>query len=160
MGMRVCACCRRQYVIGGWITSSGKPACSQVCQVVYDRKDDDDVGSRVFAMLNKFTVLPGAASPVDGGVVKLNYDEDDFNIVLLSKKEKPLTEDEQKAIVPQYTFEELPGIAFIRKDLVTGKREDLGRWLMDSEDKESLKKYAQHPAYQTWEDYHKENDSE
>jgi hypothetical protein len=157
MGMRVCACCRRQYMVGGWITASGLPACSELCQVVYDRRDDDDVGSRVFAMLNKFTVLPEVPSPLDSGLIKVNYEEEDFNIIFLFKKETPLTEDEKKAVVaPEWTFQELPGIACVRKDLVTGRKEDIGYWLVSSEDKEAVRKYCEHEAYQSWEDFDEE----
>ena len=156
MGISVCVCCRRQYIIGGYVTSSGKPVCSPVCAVVYDRKDDDDIGSTVFAYLNRNAHLPGHLSVIDGGLVKTKYADDDFNIILLSKKEKPLTEEEKKAIIPQYTFQELPGIACIRKDLVTGRKEDIGYWLVSSEDKEAVRKYCEHEAYQSWEDFDEE----
>ena len=159
--MRICACCRRQYVIGGYVTSSGRPVCSAVCAVVYDRKDDDDVGSTVFAYLNRHTHLPGSLSVIDGGLVKTEYNDDDFNIILMSKREKPLTEDEQQAVMaPGYTFQELPGVAMMRKDLVTGRKEDIGYWLVQSEDKEAVKKWCQNPGYQSWESFYKESDDE
>ena len=155
--MRVCVCCRRRYLVGGYVTLGGKPACSSVCATVYDRKDDDDVGSTVFAFLNKSTHLPGTVSVTGGGCVKTVYDADDFNIILLSKREKPLAADEKKP--PHgYTFQELPGIALMRKDIVTGRKEDVGCWLVHSDDRAAVKKKCQHPAYQSWDDFYKEQD--